>query len=97
MPTDVSRIIGRPGPLPDRPPFGLAFGGEQSGTLTLAIAPDGSVLGRLDEVEGLPIEPSVEAARQTGSDVRETGDRRDADPGLLVWPWSAATASTSSR
>jgi len=69
---DVSRIIGRPGPLPNRPPFGLAFGGEQSGTLTLAIKPDGSVLGRLDEVAGLPVEPSVEAARREGTDVRET-------------------------
>jgi signal transduction histidine kinase len=69
---EVSRVIGRRGPLPDRPPFGLAFGGEQSGTLTLAIAPDGSVLGRLDQVEGLPVEASVEAARETGTDVRET-------------------------
>jgi len=69
---EVSRIIGRRGPLPDRPPFGLTFGGEQSGTLTLAIAPDGSVLGRLDEVAGLPIESSAEAARQSGADVRES-------------------------
>ncbi len=69
---EVARIVGRPGPLPDRPPFGFAFGGEQSGTLTLAIKPDGSVLGRLDEVAGLPVEPSVEAARVTGEDIRAT-------------------------
>jgi signal transduction histidine kinase len=69
---EVSRIIGRRGPLPDRAPFGLTFGGEQSGTLTLAIAPDGSVLGRLDEIAGLPIESSVEGARLSGADVRES-------------------------
>lgn len=69
---EVARIIGRPGSLPDRAPFGLAFGGEQSGTLTLAVKPDGSVLGRLDEVPGLPVEPSVEAARTTGKDSRAT-------------------------
>jgi two-component system, OmpR family, sensor histidine kinase CiaH len=69
---DVARVISRPGPLPDRPPFGLSFGGEQSGTLTLAIRPDGSVLGRLDEGEGLPIEASVEAARANGEDTRAT-------------------------
>ena len=67
---DVARVIGRPGPLPDRPPFGFAFGGEQSGTLTLAVQPDGSVLGRLDQVAGLPIEPSVDAARVAGEDAR---------------------------
>ena len=67
---DVARIISRPGPIGDRPPFGFAFGGEQSGTLTLAVQPDGSVLGRLDEVAGLPIEPSVEAARTAGEDTR---------------------------
>lgn len=67
---DVARIISRPGPLPDRPPFGFAFGGEQSGTLTLAVQPDGSVLGRLDQVAGLPIEPSVDAARVEGDDTR---------------------------
>ena len=68
---EVARIISRPGPLPDRPPFGLTFGGEQSGTLTLAVRPDGTSLGRLDEVEGLPVEASVEAARAGGQDVRE--------------------------
>ncbi len=67
---DVARVIRRPGPLPDRPPFGFAFGGEQSGTLTLAIQPDGSVLGRLDEVAGLPVEPSLDAARVKGEDTR---------------------------
>jgi len=67
---DVARIISRPGPLPDRPPFGFAFGGGQSGTVTLAVQPDGSVLGRLDEVAGLPIEPSVTAARAAGDDTR---------------------------
>ena len=67
---DVARIISRPGPIGDRPPFGFAFGGEQSGTLTLAVQPDGSVLGRLDQVAGLPIEPSVEAARTAGEDTR---------------------------
>ena len=69
---EVARIISRPGPLPDRPPFGLTFGGEQSGTLTLAVRPDGTSLGRLDEVEGLPVEASVEAARAGGQDVRES-------------------------
>jgi len=69
---EVARIISRPGPLLDRPPFGLAFGGEQSGTLTLAVKPDGSVLGRLDEVAGLPVEPSIKAARANGEDTRET-------------------------
>ena len=69
---EVARIIGRPGPLPDRPPFGFAFGGEQSGTLTLAVKPDGSVLGRLDEVVGLPVEAAVEAARTSGEDIRAT-------------------------
>jgi len=69
---EVARIIGRPGPLPDRPPFGFAFGGEQSGTLTLAVKPDGSVLGRLDEVAGLPVEAAVEAARTSGEDIRAT-------------------------
>jgi signal transduction histidine kinase len=68
---EVARIISRPGPLPDRPPFGLTFGGEQSGTLTIAVRPDGTSLGRLDEVEGLPVEASVEAARAGGQDVRE--------------------------
>ena len=68
---DVARIISRPGPLPDRPPFGLTFGGEQSGTLTLAVRPDGTSLGRLDEVPGLPVEASVDAARAAGADVRE--------------------------
>ena len=67
---EVARVIRRPGPLPDRPPFGFAFGGEQSGTLTLAVQPDGSVLGRLDQVAGLPIEPSVDAARVEGEDTR---------------------------
>jgi len=67
---EVARIVGRSGPLPDRPLFGFAFGGEQSGTLTLAVKPDGSVLGRLDEVSGLPIEPSVEAARASREDTR---------------------------
>jgi len=69
---EIARIISRPGPLSDRPPFGIAFGGEQSGTLTLAVKPDGSVLGRLDDVAGLPIEPSVEAARLQGEDIRDT-------------------------
>jgi two-component system, OmpR family, sensor histidine kinase CiaH len=69
---EVARIIGRRGPLPDRPPFGMTFGGEQSGTLTLAIAPDDTVLGRLDELEELPVEESVQAARLAGTDVRET-------------------------
>ena len=69
---EVARIISRAGPLSDRPPFGIAFGGEQSGTLTLAVKPDGSVLGRLDDVAGLPIEPSVEAARLHGEDIRDT-------------------------
>ena len=69
---EAVRVVSRPGPLPDRPPFGLTFGGEGSGTLTLAIQPDGSALGRLDEVEGLPVEESVAAARETGSDLRET-------------------------
>jgi signal transduction histidine kinase len=68
---EVARIVGRPGPLPDRPPFGVAFGGEGSGTLTLAIRPDGTTLGRLDEVDGLPVEASAAAARTDGSDVRE--------------------------
>ena len=67
---EVARIIDRPGPLPARLPFGVAFGGAQSGTLTLAVQPDGTVLGRLDDVEGLPIEPSVSAALATGSDTR---------------------------
>ncbi len=67
----VARIVARPGPLTDRGPLGLAFGGEASGTLALAIAPDGTVLGPLDVVEGLPVESSVEAARTRGSDVRE--------------------------
>ncbi len=67
---EVAQVIGRRGQLPDRPPFGFTFGGEQSGTLTLAIQPDGSVLGRLDQVIGLPIEPSVEAALAGGSDTR---------------------------
>jgi len=69
---EVARIIGRPGPLPDRPPFGIAFGGEQSGTLTLAVKPDGSVLGRLEDVAGLPVVPSVDAARASGRDSRAT-------------------------
>jgi two-component system sensor histidine kinase CiaH len=69
---EVARIVGRPGSPADRPPFGLAFGGEQSGTLTLAVQPDGSVLGRLDAVEGLPVEPSVVAARANGKDIRDT-------------------------
>ena len=69
---EVAAIIGRPGPIADRPPFGFAFGGEQSGTLTLAIQPNGTVLGRLDEVAGLPIEPSVAAARAAGDDTRAT-------------------------
>jgi signal transduction histidine kinase len=69
---EVARIIGRRGPLPDRVPFGMTFGGEQSGTLTLAVAPDDSVLGRLDELEELPVEESVQAARLAGTDVRET-------------------------
>jgi signal transduction histidine kinase len=67
---EVARVLGRPGPIGDRPPFGFAFGGEQSGTLTLAVKPDGSVLGRLDDVQGLPIEASVEAARAGGEDTR---------------------------
>jgi signal transduction histidine kinase len=68
--TEVAGIISRPGPIGDRPPFGFAFGGEQSGTLTLAVQPDGSVLGRLDQVAGLPIDASVEAARAGGEDTR---------------------------
>jgi two-component system sensor histidine kinase CiaH len=68
----VAIVIGRPGPLPDRTPFGIAFGGEQSGTLTLAVQPDGSVLGRLDQVVGLPVQPSVDAAKTAGDDVRVT-------------------------
>jgi len=75
---EVARIVGRPGPLSDRPPFGVTFGGEGSGTLTLAIRPDGTTLGRLDEVEGLPVEASVEAARAEGDDVRE--DRIEETP-----------------
>lgn len=66
----AARILSRPGPIGDRPPFGINFGGEGTGTLTLAVQPDGSVLGRLDDVEGLPIEASVEAARAAGSDAR---------------------------
>ncbi len=84
-------------PLPDRPPFGLTFGGEQSGTLTLAIAPDGSVLGRLDEVAGLPIEPSVEGGpperRRTSANGRSARRRF----GSTRRPCSASMASTSSR
>lgn len=68
---DAARIVSRPGPLPDRPPFGIRFGGEGSGTITLAIRPDGDTLGRLDEVEGLPVDASAEAARAEGDDVRE--------------------------
>ena len=68
---DVVRIVDRPGPMPDRPPFGIAFGGAQSGTLTLAVRPDGTVLGGLDEIPGLPVAASVDAARASGNDVRE--------------------------
>jgi signal transduction histidine kinase len=70
---DVARIVGRAGPLPDRQPFGLIFGGEQSGTLALAVRPDGTVLGGLDTVDGLPVQASVDAAKAAGdggSDVR---------------------------
>jgi signal transduction histidine kinase len=67
---EVARAISRPGPIPDRPPFGFAFGGEQSGTLTIAVQPDGTVIGRLEEVEGLPVEAGVDAARASGEDVR---------------------------
>ena len=31
---EVARVLRRPGPLPDRMPFGVTFGGEGSGTLT---------------------------------------------------------------
>ena len=68
---EAVRIVSRPGPLADRPPFGIRFGGEGSGTITLAIQPDGTSLGRLDEVQGLPVEASVAAARAEASDVRE--------------------------
>jgi len=68
---EVARVLERPGPIGNRPPFGITFGGEQSGTLTLAVQPDGSVLGRLDEVEGLPVEASLDAAREEGEDVRD--------------------------
>jgi signal transduction histidine kinase len=68
--TEVARIISRPGPIPDRQAFGFAFGGAQSGTITLAVQPDGSVIGRLDEVAGLPIESSLAAARTNGEDTR---------------------------
>lgn len=69
---DVAKVVSRPGPLPNRPPFGLAFGGEQSGTITLAVQPDGSVLGGLDEATELPIDESVRAARAAsgGTDTR---------------------------
>jgi two-component system, OmpR family, sensor histidine kinase CiaH len=66
----VAIMLARPGPLPDRLPFGLAFGGEQSGTLTLAVQPNGSVLGRLDTVTGLPVQLSIDAARAGGQDTR---------------------------
>ncbi len=69
---EVAQVISRPGPLRDRPPFGFVFGGEQSGTLTLAVKPDGSVLGQLDQVAGLPIGPAVAAALASGSDTRTT-------------------------
>jgi signal transduction histidine kinase len=69
---DAARVLSRPGPLADRPPFGIRFGGEGSGTITIAIRPDGTSLGRLDEVEGLPVEASADAARDGGTDVRET-------------------------
>jgi signal transduction histidine kinase len=64
-------MVSRPGPLPDRLPFGFSFGGEGSGTLALAIRPDGTAVGRLDDVEGLPVDEAVTSARAGGSDVRE--------------------------
>jgi hypothetical protein len=88
---EVSRVIGRRGPLPDRPPLGLTFGGEQSGTLTLAIAPDGSVLGRLDESRDR--RPSAGRARWPAPG-DQIGERRS---GSTRRPSSGWMASMSSR
>jgi signal transduction histidine kinase len=68
---EAAQAVRMPGPLGGRLQFGLLFGGEGAGMIAMAIQPDGTALGRLAGVEGLPVEESVAAAREGGRDVRE--------------------------
>ncbi len=69
---DVVRFVSGSGPRPGRPPVGVSFGGRGSGTLAIVVQPDGTVLGldSDDQLEGLPDEAAIEAAREGSVDVR---------------------------
>lgn len=82
---DVVRVLGRPGPIVDPRALGLAFGGEQSGTIALAVSPDGTVLGGLDAVPGLPVAASVDAARDAGPGSSDVRDAVVADTPIRVY------------
>jgi signal transduction histidine kinase len=69
---EIVRFLERPGMMPGRPFPGMTFGRQTSGTLALYVRPDGgAVLGAdLGDIEGIPDESGVEAARREGRDVR---------------------------
>ncbi len=71
---DVARFVSGPGPgqRPGRSPIGVSFGGRGSGTLAIVVQPDGTVLGvdTESELEGIPDESGIAAAREGLVDVR---------------------------
>jgi signal transduction histidine kinase len=57
---------------PSGPEYGFIFGGNSSGTFAMAVDAEGNNLGRgpAGLPDGLPVMPSLEAAVQSGADVR---------------------------
>ena len=69
----LGHFIQERGLPPGGPGLGISFGGEASGTLALAVRPDGTVAGAgpTGSIAGLPDQQGVEAARTGGSSVRD--------------------------
>jgi signal transduction histidine kinase len=69
----LGHFIQERGLPPGGPGLGLSFGGEASGTLALAVRPDGTVAGAgpTGSIAGLPDQKGVEAARADGSSIRD--------------------------
>ncbi len=103
----LGHFIQERGLPPGGPGLGLSFGGEASGTLALAVRPDGTVAGAgpTGSIAGLPDQKGVEAARADGSSVRDlridTRGEREAratsTSARTASPSPPATGRTSSR